>query len=45
MTPALEAGMRIIGGVAAEFWVSGFGAHPDNAIKVPQKMTQSTALR
>jgi hypothetical protein len=41
----LDAGIRIIGGVSAEFWISGFGAQPDNAIKAPQKITQSTRLR
>jgi hypothetical protein len=25
----MDAGTRIIGGVSAEFWISGFGAQPD----------------
>jgi len=42
----MDAGTSIIGGVSAEFWISGFGAQPANAIKPPlNKMTQSTRLR
>jgi hypothetical protein len=42
----MDAGTRIIGGVSAEFWISGFGAQPDNATKpLINKMTQSTWLR
>jgi hypothetical protein len=44
MVPAMDAGTRIIGGVAAEFWISGFGAQPDNVIKPPLKMTQSIRI-
>ncbi len=45
MAPAMDAGNSIIGGVAAEFWISGFGAQPDNVIKPPHKMTQSIRIR
>jgi hypothetical protein len=41
----MDAGTRISGGVSVEFWISGFGAQPDNAIKPPLKMTQNTRLR
>jgi hypothetical protein len=41
----MDAGTRIIGGVSTEFWISGFGTQPDDAIKPPLKMTQSTRLR
>jgi hypothetical protein len=41
----MDAGTRIIGGVSAEFWISGFGAQPDNAMKTPLKMIQSTRFR
>jgi hypothetical protein len=45
MAPAMDAGTRIIGGVSAEFWISGFGAQPDNAIKPTLRMIQSTGGR
>jgi len=42
----MDAGTRIIGDVSAEYWISGFGAQPANAIKLPlNKRTQSTRLR
>jgi hypothetical protein len=41
----MDAGTRIIGGVAAEFWISGFGAQLDNTIKPTHRMTHSTRLR
>jgi hypothetical protein len=42
----MDAGIRIIGGVSAEFWISGFGAQPANAIKPPlNKVIQNTKLR
>jgi hypothetical protein len=44
MAPAMDAGTRIIGGVAAEFCISGFGAQPDNAIKPPLRMTQTIRI-
>jgi hypothetical protein len=45
MAPVMDAGTRIIGGVSAEFWISGFGAQPDNVIKPPLRMTQSIRIR
>ena len=45
MAPAMDAGIRIIGGVAAEFWISGFGAQLDNASKPTHRMPHSTRLR
>jgi hypothetical protein len=45
MAPAMDAGTRIIGGVAEEFWISGFGAQPDNAISPTLRMTQSIRVR
>jgi hypothetical protein len=41
----MDAGIRIIGGVAAEFWISGFEAQLDNAIEPTLRMTQSTGDR
>jgi hypothetical protein len=41
----MDAGTRIIGGVAAEFWISGFGAQLDNTIKPTLRMTQSISIR
>jgi hypothetical protein len=40
----MDAGTRIIGGVLAEFWISGFEAQPDNAIKPPHRMIHSKRL-
>jgi hypothetical protein len=45
MAPAMDAGNRIIGGVAAEFWISGFGVQLDDAINPTIRMTQSTGDR
>jgi hypothetical protein len=45
MAPVMDAGTRIIGGVSAEFWISGLGAQLDNTIKPTHRMTQSTRLR
>ena len=42
MTPAIDAGTRIIGGVSGEFWIKGFGEQPANPTKLPiNKMTHS----
>jgi hypothetical protein len=40
----MDAGTRIIGGVAAEFCISGFGAQPENAISPPLRMTESIRI-
>jgi hypothetical protein len=41
----MKAGTRIIGGVSAEFWISGFGVQPANSIKPTlNKMIQSKRL-
>jgi hypothetical protein len=41
----MDAGTRIIGGVSAEFWISGFGAQPASAIKPPlNKVIQNKKL-
>jgi hypothetical protein len=34
----MKAGTRIIGGVSAEFWTSGFGAQPDNGKEIKQQI-------
>jgi hypothetical protein len=41
----MEAGTRIIGGVAAEFGISGFGVQLDNMIVPPLRMIQSIRIR